>query len=411
MPWKQSAQESAQQRFARRRLKVREPFKTTCQAFGISRKTGYKWWRRVVADGLNGVRPRPTGRQAWQAQVWKKQVMSLRRRYRFWGARKLRSLLAMAEPRPPLPAEKTLQRWLGARLRKPRRGRGPRLVLVRIQPTEPNAVWTVDFKGWFRTGDGTRTEPLTVRDLHSRLVLLVRHLPAKDHRAVRHALTRLFRRRGLPRAMRMDNGPPFGGTGPLGWTRLSVWLRQLGIQVEFSRPARPGDNAEHEHLHGELQRETAQPPAANPAAQQKRFDRWVKLYNTVRPHESLHQATPASVYRDSPRRLPARLPAWPTHSHAAVRRVSAGGWIWYQGKKRLIGRAFAGQPVALHALDAHHCEIFLGPHLLGWLWLTETLIRAAHAQLSVQGREGAAPPPLQPSPSLQIRTKPRKINP
>jgi putative transposase len=316
-------------------------------------------------------------------------------------------LLVRSHPHANVPATRTMERWLGLHRRRRTRLRGPHLPsLVRTAPTAPNAVWTVDFKGWFRTGDGTKIEPLTVRDLHSRCVLLVLDLPRKDYRTVRRALTRVFRRHGLPQAIWTDNGPPFGGEGALGLTRLSVWWLRLGIRVEYGRPARPGDNASHEHMHGVFQREIANSPAVHPAAQYQRIRRWLKIHNTVRPQGALRGAAAAMIYRNSARRLPTRLPNWPVRPQEPVRLVSRGGWISYCGKKRLIGRPFAGQPISLHQINAACCEIYLGPHLLGHLHLTETLLRAARRQTPVSSREGAAPPPLPPSPNISGRNKP-----
>lgn len=221
----------------------------------------------------------------------------------------------------------------------------------------------MDFKGWFRTGDGLRVEPLTVRDLYSRYVLLVKHVSAQSDAVVRRLVARLFREEGLPEVIRFDNGPPFGGIGPLGLARLSVWLLQLGVQVEFSRPAHPQDNAAHEQMHGILKKETANPPAATRPQQQRRFDSWRRLYNHHRPHESLGMRVPAQLYR---RRWNGRLPPWKYAPHSILRRVSHGGWISWHARRRLIGRAFAGQTIALVAHDEHH-RVHLGPHLIGTL--------------------------------------------
>lgn len=402
MPWKKTKEASAPVRFIRQRLRGTETFTASCRTSGISRQTGYEWWRLFLRVGLAGLNQRPVGRRrGCQAVVWEQRVRRLSRRYRHWGARILHDLLARSYPGARLPAERTLGRWLGPRVRRRRRLAGPRLpALRRTRPSEPNAVWTVDFKGWFRTTDGRKIEPLTIRDLHSRFVLLVRHQTKKDYPAVRRAMTRVFRRHGLPQAIWSDNGPPFGGEGPLGLTRLSVWWLRLGIRVEYGRPAHPGDNASHENMHGILQREAASPAAANPTAQAQRLARWVRLYNHVRPQRVLQGCTPAMLYRRSPRRWPRRLPHWPVFARDPVRRVSAGGWISYLGQRRLIGRPFAAESVRLQHRDTTRCAIYLGCHLLGDLHLGETHLRAAQRLCPVQGRAGAAPPPLQPSPNI-----------
>lgn len=178
-----------------------------------------------------------------------------------------------------LPCERTLARWV-KRLGPVRRSRRrPRPAGVKRHPhltaaRRANAVWTVDFKGWFRTGDGTRVEPLTVRDLFSRYALAVRLLPNQRWQPVQAIFHALFQRHGLPTVIRVDNGGPFASTGPAGLSRLSVWWRRLGIRVEFTRPGCPQDNGAHEQFHRVLKRATCQPPARTPQGQQQRTSVW-----------------------------------------------------------------------------------------------------------------------------------------
>jgi hypothetical protein len=243
-----------------------------------------------------------------------------------------------------------------------------------------NDVWTLDFKGWFRTGDGTRVEPLTVRDLKSCFLLDVRLLPNQSDTQARRALQALFHRHGLPRVIRVDNGPPFGGVGPLGLSRLSVWWRRLGIRVEFSRPAHPEDNAAHEQMHRIYQAEVADSPAAQPQAHQRRSDRWRQLYNHVRPHDALGLRTPAQCYRASPRRLPKTLPPWVYPISWLQRRISADGRLFWQGRQRFIGRAFGGEIIGLQTVQPGVWKIFLGQDLLGVLYQKDRgrSLRPAH---------------------------------
>ena len=186
---------------------------------------------------------------------------------------------ATTPPTRPAAAARTLGRWLHRfRLvpRKPRhQRRGPQLPpRTRTVPARPNDVWTIDFKGWYRTGDGTRVEPLTVRDLKSRFLLDIRLLPNQSEVHVHRALLRVFRHYGLPKAIWVDNGPPFGGVGPLGYSRLAAWWRRLGIRVEYGRPAHPQDNAAHQQMHGVYQIEVAAHPAIHPPAGQRQSNHW-----------------------------------------------------------------------------------------------------------------------------------------
>jgi putative transposase len=371
MPWKQPKNHAPLAAFIDEVLSAKMPFGHACRKHGISRKTGYKWWNRFLKNGRAGLnrrscRPRRL-RRRWPQWV-RTAVNQERRRHRHWGAKKLCWALRQRWPGRRLPHPRTLERWSPRPPRRHRARRGPQLpALKRRSVRRPNDVWTIDFKGWFRTADGARIDPLTVRDLHSRYLLLVAAVPAQSDRAVRGLLTGLFRRHGLPRAIRADNGVPFGGGGVLGLTTLSVWWLRLGIQVEFGRPAQPQDNGAHEQMHRMLKTEATRPPSRHAAAQHRRLQRWRQIYNHQRPHEALGQRVPAQSYRSSPRRWPRRLPRWRYRPAWPVRLVSAGGWLHWAGRRRLIGRPFAGERIALRTRGDHH-EVYLGPHLLGLLY-------------------------------------------
>jgi len=381
MPWKIDEIGRPHQqrwRFVRAVLRRRESFAACCRRFGFSRPTGYKYWRRFLAQGRAGLEPHQRGPRRLMARWarWRRLVLGLRRRRPTWGARKLRWLLRQHHPGVTLPSARTLSRWLRTAglvtRRRQRTRRGPSLpALPRTLARQPNDVGTIDFKGWFRTGDSRRVEALTVRDLASRYVLAVQTVRAPNERVVRIALTRLFRRYGLPRALWIDNGAPFGGCGALGLSRLSVWWLRLGLRVEFSRRARPQDNAAHEQMHRVLKAETARPPAATFAAQQRRFARWRHDYNQCRPHDALGLNPPAQRYRPSPRRCPRTLPPLAYPPHWLVRRVNPDGRIQWQRRARVIGRAFAGERIGLRLRRGGRHEVWLGTYLLGWIFAND----------------------------------------
>ena len=287
------------------------------------------------------------------------------------GAKKIHWRLRRDFPQMRVPCARTIHRWLGRLelLRAPRRRarRGPTLPYSGLTAaTRPNQVWTVDFKGWFRTADGQRQEPLTVRDLFSRYGLCLRLLPNQDDRPVRRAMRRLFQVRGLPEIIRVDNGSPFAGKGALGFSRLSVWWQRLGIRVEFTRRARPGDNAAHEQFHGCYQREVVAKGAKNRRAMQRRSDHWLRDYNENRFHESLENRTPAECYRPSQRPYRPAAP-WPYPPPWPVRRVRNRGHIKWQGRLRFIGRAFVGQQVGLQPAEPPLRAVYMGETLIGHL--------------------------------------------
>lgn len=375
MPWKTLSLLKVRERLVEAVLARHQTLQVICRRFGISRKTAYKWLARFRRRGRAGLRDRSRRPHRSPKQLsdhWIGIIGQWRRRRPHWGAKKIHYQLRQKNPRAKVPARGTIQRWLKrlgwvrARARRARHGPSvphPGLTV----PTRPNQVWTVDFKGWFRTADGVRQEPLTVRDLFSRYGLCLRLLPNQDDRPVRRAMQRLFRQRGLPDAIRVDNGSPFGGKGALGLSRLSVWWLRLGIRVEFTRRARPGDNAGHEQFHGCYQREVVAAGAAHRAAMQRRSTRWLAHYNEQRPHEALGQRLPAQVYRQSRRVFPEVLSPLKYPRGWEVRRVRNRGRIKWRGRLRFIGRAFVGQTVGLKSAGAHQWEVFLGRQLIGHL--------------------------------------------
>jgi hypothetical protein len=225
-------------------------------------------------------------------------------------------------------------------------------------------VWTIDFKGWFRTADGKRCDPLTIRDLASRLLLCASIVDEQSDVCVRRVMTGIFKACGLPRVIRVDNGAPFAGNGPMNLSSLSVWWTRLGIKVEFTRRAKPQDNGAHEQMHRILKAETACPAAANPRAQQRRLDRWRKEYNTLRPHEALAGRVPADLYSPSPR--PFHIALAPSYPDTwLLRCVRSNGWIKFQGILRFIGRAFIRQHIGLQPVGDDVWNVHLGVLLIG----------------------------------------------
>ena len=258
MPWKNSSTIKERERFVILALQKKQPLARLCRQFGISRQLGYKWRRRFVEEGRRGLEDRrrgPTQPARPQAQQWRQKALGMRRAHRHWGGAKIRVKLAEKYGSRKLPSARSLERWFGQAgliQKRPRRARqGPMVAHPGLtRACRRHQVWSVDFKGWYRTDDGQRQEPLTIREMWTRYVLAIRLLPDQSDAAVRAVFTRVFREHGLPEAIRVDNGAPFGGCGALGLTRLSAWWERLKIRVEFTRRARPGDNAAHEQMHG-----------------------------------------------------------------------------------------------------------------------------------------------------------------
>jgi hypothetical protein len=212
-------------------------------------------------------------------------------------------------------------------------------------------VWTTDFKGEFRTGDGVYCYPFTLRDGYSRYVLRCDALPRKDYASVRDRFSRAFAAYGLPQRIRSDNGGPFAAPGLTRLSRLSVWWIRLGIQPERIALGHPEQNGSHEQFHRVLKAETTRPPAPNGAAQQQRFRRFCLEYNEVRPHEALQDDVPANWFTPSPRPLPTRLPPIEYSGHLEVRRVSSFGYVSWRGRMLFLTEVLGGEDVGFEEID------------------------------------------------------------
>jgi putative transposase len=322
------------------------------ERYQISRKTAYKWVGRYAVDPEHGLADRsraPHKHGRAMAAELGRAIVSLRRAHPRWGPKKLRAILTAREPAGAWPAASTMGDLLRREgLSQPRRR--ARYIVPLTQPLAaahaPNDVWTADFKGWFRTADGTRCDPLTVADACSRFVLCCR-IVAPSERGVRPWFERAFREHGLPQALRTDNGSPFATTGAARLSHLAVWWLKLGIQLDRIDPAHPEQNGRHERFHLTLQQETTTPPASTPLQQQRRFDRMRREFNTERPHEALGQQPPAHLYVPSPRPYPARLEdPWYDATHQ-VRRVRPTGQIKWQGELVFVSEAVRREPVGL----------------------------------------------------------------
>jgi transposase InsO family protein len=333
-------------------LEGEETMAALCRSFGISRQWGYELVRRFEAEGMAGLEPRSRAPRrpgrAMPAEI-ADAIVALRREHPSWGAKKLRAVLARRAPETAWPAPSSM----GDLLRREgligscRRRRTPLPLTRPFAPVrEPNDLWCIDFKGWFRTRDGQRCDPLTLSDADSRYLIACCAV-APVTATVDAVSEAAFREHGLPLAIRSDNGPPFAGNGAGGLSRLAVKWIKLGIRLERTDPASPQQNGRHERMHGTLKAATAKPPAETLAAQQQRFDRFRWEYNEERPHEALGQETPASRYRPSPRCYPERIEEPAYDAEHAVRRVRSNGEIRWGGDLIFISETLIGEPVGV----------------------------------------------------------------
>ena len=398
MPWNETCAMTERMKFVALVEEGDETIAALCRRFGISRKTGYKLLARYAAEGVDGLCDRSHAAHHHPhavSEIIESRIVALRSEHPSWGPRKLHARLRMIEPETHWPAASTM----GDILRRhglvvPRRRR-----LTVPASTSPfadcecaNDSWCVDYKGWFRTVDGRRCDPLTISDAYSRYLLRCQAVRRVDTRCARPLFEATFREYGLPRAIRSDNGPPFASCSAGGLSQLSVWWIKLGIRPERITPGQPQENGRHERLHGTLAVDACRPPAANRRAQQQRFDAFRRIYNEERPHEGIGNLTPSQIYRASPRPYPARVPNIAYPDHWQVRMVRQAGEILWRGERLFINQVLAGEPVGLEERDSGTWTVHFGPVLLGSINHAGQFQRPAQPR----GRRGALRSPKAP---------------
>lgn len=373
MSWRTTSPMDERKRFIQEWRAAAEPVTALCARYGISRKTGYKLLARYEAEGWGALSERSRARHHQPHAVSRaveRAVVEVRGAHPRWGPRKVRAWLQRRRAAESWPAASTI----GAVLKRhglvgARQRHGP--AAPATQPLAgavgPNDVWSTDFKGWFRTGDGQRCLPFTLTDNASRYVLRCQAVPTGDEAAVRPLVEAAFREYGLPRALRSDNGPPFASTAVAGLTALAVWWIRLGIVPERIAPGHPEQNGRHERFHLTLQQETAQPPAATGRGQQRRFDAFRREFNEERPHEGIALQVPAALYTASPRPYPARLPAVEYPGSWGVRRVRSNGEIRWAGALLYVSAALRGEDLGLEEVHEDCWRVRFGPVVLGWV--------------------------------------------
>ncbi|MAC38226.1 MAG: IS481 family transposase [Oceanicaulis sp.] len=356
MPWKESSVMDEHLRFVARLLEG-ERMSDVCREFGISRKTGYKIYQRYRREGAYGLcdRSRRPVRYANQLpEPVERMIVAAKREKPHWGARKIRELLVRrlaGDVR--IPAQSTVHAVLDRHglVKRGRRRRSRAQGTPLSAGTAPNDLWGVDFKGEFKLADRRYCYPLTVSDHASRFVLACEALESVKEAGVFPAFERLFAERGLPAAIRSDNGVPFASpNGLYNLSRLSVWWLRLGIAVERIKPGRPQQNGRHERLHLTLKKEAIHPACANILQQQARFETFLEEFNTERPHEALDMKTPAEVYTPSKRPYRGLTEIeYPFHDRDVL--VTACGRICLHRKKINISTVLAGQRLGIREVD------------------------------------------------------------
>src|SRR5215510_11008129 len=380
MPWKESSVMDERMRFVIR-LRDGETMASLCREFGISRKTGYKIFERYEECGLEGLtdRSRRPFRYANQLpEQIEAAIVAAKREKPNWGARKIRERLLRRLPHAvKVPACSTIHAVLDRHglVARPTRSRTRAEGTPLSEGTNPNDLWCTDYKGEFMLGDKRYCYPLTVTDHASRFLLLCEAMESNREKLAFTAFERLFKERGLPLAIRSDNGVPFASpNGLFNLSKLSVWWLRLGIAIERIRPGHPQQNGRHERMHLTLKKEATRPPGLNSLQQQAKFDAFVHEFNYERPHEALDMKYPAEIYKPStrPYRGIGEL-SYPFHDRTAL--VTCSGRICIYNKKINLSTSLAGQAVGIKEVDDGIWLVSFMDYDLGYIDLEEKTLQ------------------------------------
>ena len=383
MPWTETRIMDARLKFVSEVLEGSYSMTDLCEAYGISRKTGYKWLWRYQSEGPAGLHDRSRGARhhphAISDEV-KSAILSIKRQFGHWGPAKIRARLRTEHPRwGHYPAVSTVGECLkraGLVISRKRRRRASPTQGVLTTGCHSNDVWCADFKGHFSVGNGYRCNPLTISDHVSRYLLCCRHVDRMSYALTKMQFERVFRQYGLPLVIRTDNGCPFSSRGLCGLSRLSYWWIRLGIYPERIEPGHPEQNGRHERMHRTLKAQTAAPPAPRLPAQQQRFNRFLAEYNHERPHGSLDMRTPSSCYKSSDRPFPKRFPQVDYSDDMTVHRVRIHGDVNYLGRGLFVTESLSDEYVGFERVDEDVSYLWYCNYKLGVLDHRRWRIRA-----------------------------------
>lgn len=342
-----------------------------CREFGVSRKTGYKFYNRYKEYGLLALEDRSRVPLKYGNQLpeqMERQILLIKDRKPFWGAPKIRNGLERKYPGMKLPAISTIHAVLSRHGLVTRRGRARyRSAGTGLSAAvKPNDLWCADYKGQFMLDNKKYCYPLTITDNVSRYLFACEALESVQERWAFEVFERVFEERGLPLAIRTDNGVPFASPKALfGLSHLSVWWLSLGISIEKIKPGNPQQNGRHERMHRTLKKEATKPAAGNFLQQQEKFDRFLTEYNNERPHEALSMKYPSECYAPSLRPYKGPVP-FDYSMHDMTLPVSQCGEIHLRGKRVYLSTALAGQPVALTEQDDEVWTVAFRDYELGF---------------------------------------------
>lgn len=366
MGWKESDRVSERMEFVRLANVEGVNFTHLCQRFGISRKTGYKWVGRWKESGdLEDQSRRPIRSPKKTTGDAEQAILKLRSAHPTWGGRKLRKrLLALGSP--CVPSASTITAILHRHGLICPQESGKHVAFSRFERGAPNDLWQMDFKGEFDLSTRKKCYPLTILDDHSRYSLGIRACRNQRRLTVKGQLRDVFDNYGIPWAIYVDNGTPWGTSNrSTRHTRLSVWLMRHDIEVIHGRPYHPQGRGKVERFHRTLKQEVIQGRQFGSIERtQSVFDDWRIVYNHERPHESLGDTPPGNHYRVSERTFLDHPFEYSTRFE--TRRANRGSQISFKGTRYRLSEVFTDQWIGLCPTltdglwDVYYCRFAIG---------------------------------------------------
>lgn len=371
MAWKVSKVEEQRQQLIDSYHDGKKSLADICRQFGISRKTAYKWLARYQQEGSNGLKDRskaPHHQNQKTNEEVINHIIALKHQREAWGPKKIRARLKEDWPSISFPSTTTIGNILeehGLTIPRKYRKRYPSKPDPLSHCKKPNDIWCIDFKGWFKTKDAIKCEPLTLTDAYSRYIFYCSKLGINSGDYVWDVLTQAFEKYGLPNYLRHDNGPPFATIGAGRLSRLSVKLIKAGVIPEWIDPGKPYQNGRHERMHLTLQQEAVYPLQLTLKEQQLKFIDFLKYFNYERPHEALEQKTPGSIYTRSEKIWTGKLKTPEYSSEYEVRRLRGAGQLAWYGTDLHIGKTLGNEYVGVKENEEGEWSVYFGPVFLG----------------------------------------------
>lgn len=349
MPWKENTLENIRSNFIKEVEQNIESFSALCRKYEITRKTGYKWYNRYKkGESLTDKSKRPFHTPNKISDELENRITMMRKKYPYWGARKIRKVMEN-QGIENLPSATTFTNVFRRNAQISKEESEKREHYVRFEKEHPNEMWQMDFKGQFLMLDGkTYCYPLTIKDDNSRLGIAIVAMKNQQTQGVKKALIKAFKKYGVPNSILSDNGKPWGDSKMRAYTGFDVWLMEHNILPIHCRMKHPQTQGKCENFNKILKNEVLKYENFTTFEEaQKRFDKWLCQYNTIRPHEALNMDTPIQHYKKSMKKYEENISDYEYPENANIIKVGMNGYIRINKKPHFLSEGFKGKYVAL----------------------------------------------------------------